>query len=241
MRAALITGASSGIGLGLARMLVEENYCLTLIARRSAKLDEAAESLGASREKLMLLSGDVTDEEFVCSALKSHRARFARLDVLVNSAGAGFGEPIERLSTKRLDAQINLNVRALALVYREAANMLKLSGAEHGRAVVMNLASILGKQGAAGFSAYSATKFAVVGFTQAMNRELGPFGVKSTALCPALVDTPMTDFIKDRIPPEGMIQVSDIAEAGRLLLRLSPNCLLPELMFTTRKGGYEYA
>lgn len=236
MRAALITGASSGIGLALARMLVEEGHAVTLVARDVAKLEAAASSLAAGAERVAIVSGDLADEDVIRKALACHHGRFGRLDVLVNSAGVGFGGPIQALSTRKLDLQLSLNVRTLALMYRECAPLLTASGGEHGAAVVMNLASIAGKQGAAGFAAYSATKAAIVGFTQAMNRELGASGVKSTALCPAFVDTPMTDFVKGQVPPERMIRTSDIAEAGRLLLRLSPNCLIPELLFTTRSG-----
>ncbi len=70
-----------------------------------------------------------------------------------------------------------------------------------------------------------------MGFTQAMHKELGGDGIKSTALCPAFVDTPMTDFVKEQVKPEDMIQVSDVAETVRVLLRMSPGCIVPEVQF----------
>ena len=76
--------------------------------------------------------------------------------------------------------------------------MLTAAGAEHRNALVVNTASIAGKQGQSWLSVYSATKFGVVGFTQAMNKELSGLGIKSTALCPGFVDTPMTDFLKEQ-------------------------------------------
>jgi short-subunit dehydrogenase len=90
---------------------------------------------------------------------------------------------------------------------------------------------VSGKSGQAWLSVYSATKAAVIAFTQAMNRELSGEGVHSVALCPGFVDTPMTEFVKQQIPAEQMIQPSDIAEAVRMLLRLSPHCLVPEIVF----------
>ena len=93
------------------------------------------------------------------------------------------------------------------------------------------MASITGKRGEAWLSVYSATKHGVVGFTQAMNKELGDDGIKSTALCPAFVDTPMTDFVKGQIPAEEMIRPEDVAEAVRYLLKLSPGCVIPEMLF----------
>ena len=80
-------------------------------------------------------------------------------------------------------------------------------------------------------SVYAATKAAVVGWTQSMNQELLDDGIKNVALCPAFVDTPMTDFIKSQVAPDKMIQTSDIAEAVRFLLRTSPYCLVPEIVF----------
>jgi NAD(P)-dependent dehydrogenase (short-subunit alcohol dehydrogenase family) len=83
---------------------------------------------------------------------------------------------------------------------------------------------------------YSASKGAGVGWTQAMNKELGAEGVKSVALCPAFVDTPMTEFIREQVPPEQMIRPQDIAEAVRFLLRTSPACVVPEIVFQ-RQGA----
>ncbi|MGZ6672285.1 MAG: SDR family oxidoreductase [Solirubrobacteraceae bacterium] len=96
---------------------------------------------------------------------------------------------------------------------------------------MVNTSSISGKAGEPWLSVYNATKAAVVAFTQAMHKELGGDGIKSTALCPAFVDTPMTDFIKEQVKAEDMIQVSDIAETVRVLLKMSPGCVVPEIQF----------
>src|SRR5436190_24037700 len=135
----------------------------------------------------------------------------------MNNAGLGIAAPIGELSTKRMDLQLATNLRAIPIRYRETIDMLKSAGAEHGNALAINTASIAGKQGEAWLSIYSATKFGVVGFTQSMNRELNALGIKSTALCPAFVDTPMTKFVRDQVPPERMIQTSDLVAAVRML------------------------
>jgi NAD(P)-dependent dehydrogenase (short-subunit alcohol dehydrogenase family) len=70
-----------------------------------------------------------------------------------------------------------------------------------------------------------------------MNKELGPHGIKNCALCPAFVDTPMTDFVKGQVPPESMITTQDIAEMVRGLLKLSPGCVIPEIIFDRPGGG----
>jgi NAD(P)-dependent dehydrogenase (short-subunit alcohol dehydrogenase family) len=124
----------------------------------------------------------------------------------------------------------------VVLFYRECVELLRAAGAEHRAALVVNTASISGKVGEAWLSVYSATKAGVIGFTEAMNKELGHDGIKSCALCPAFVDTPMTDFIKDNVAAQDMIRPQDIAEAVRLLLRVSPACVIPEIIFQ-RPGG----
>ena len=236
-RAAIVTGASSGIGLAIARMLGEEGHAVTLVARRPDKLEGAHAALRGEGLDVHRMPADVGSEDHVARAVAAHRDAYGRLDVLVNNAGVGIGAPIGELSTKRMDIQLNTNLRALALFYREALPMLTAAGAEHRNALVINSASIAGKLGQAWLSIYSATKFGVIGFTQAMNAELGGLGIKSTALCPAWVDTPMTDFVKGHVPAAEMIQTADIVAAVRMLLSLSPGCVVPEIVFQAPGGA----
>ena len=230
-RAAIVTGASSGIGLAVARMLGERGHAVTLVARRAEKLEAAYEQLRADGLEVGRVAADVGDEADVVRAVAAHRDAYGRLDVLVNNAGVGIGAPIGELSTKQLDVQLATNLRAIPLFYRESLAMLTAAGAEHRGALVVNTASIAGKQGQPWLSVYSATKFGVVGFTQAMNKELSALGIKSTALCPGFVDTPMTDFLKGKVAPEEMIRTSDVVAAVAMLLSLSPGCLIPEVVF----------
>jgi NAD(P)-dependent dehydrogenase (short-subunit alcohol dehydrogenase family) len=230
-RAAIVTGGSSGIGLAIARVLGEEGHALTVAARRPEKLEQAAAGLREEGFEVNAVSGNLGDEAVVQEVVRSHRERYGRLDVLVNNAGVGIGEPVSELTTKKVDIQLATNVRSLLLFYRECTELLRAAGAEHRRALVVNTASIAGKSGQPWLSVYSATKAAVVGFTQAMHKELGTQGIKNTALCPAYVDTPMTEFVREQVKPEDMIQVSDIAETVRVLLKMSPGCVVPEIQF----------
>ena len=127
--------------------------------------------------------------------------------------------------------QLAVNLRSVILFYREAAELLRAAGAEHRNALVVNTSSISGKSGEPWLSVYSATKAAVVGFTESMNKELGSDGIKSCALCPAFVDTPMTEFVKQNVAADSMIRATDVSEAVRMLLRLSPACVIPEIIF----------
>ena len=113
---------------------------------------------------------------------------------------------------------------------RESIPMLKQAGGEHGKALCVNTASIAGKFGQPWLAAYSATKHAVVGLSQAAHGELSSDGIQVTAICPGFVATPMTDWV-DGVPKEDMIQPEDIAEAVRFLLRTSRHCVVPEIQF----------
>ncbi len=236
-RAALITGASSGIGLAIAEMLGEEGYALTVAARRPDKLEAAADGLRAKGYEVQHIAGNLGDEETIKGVVAQHEAAYGRLDVLVNNAGVGIGELVGDLTTKKVDIQLNTNLRAIFLFYREAATLLKAAGAEHRNALVVNTSSISGKVGEGWLSVYSATKHGVVGFTQAMNKELAGDGIKSTALCPGFVDTPMTEFVKEHVPAETMITPQDIAESVRYLLKTSAGCVVPEIQFLQPGGG----
>jgi NAD(P)-dependent dehydrogenase (short-subunit alcohol dehydrogenase family) len=230
-RAALLTGASSGIGLAIAHTLGEEGYALTVAARRPEKLTAAADELRAKGYEVEEVAANMADEADIQRVVAAHRERFGRLDVLVNSAGVGIGAAVAEIETKRVDMQLAVNLRAIVLFYRECAEMLRAAGAEHRNALVVNLSSISGKSGQPWLSVYSATKAAVIGWTQAMNKELAADGIKSVALAPGFVDTPMTEFVKESIAAEDMITTQDIAESVRFLLRTSPACVVPEIVF----------
>jgi NAD(P)-dependent dehydrogenase (short-subunit alcohol dehydrogenase family) len=230
-RAALITGASSGIGLAIAKALGEDGYGITVSARRPEKLEAAAEDLRSAGIDVHSVPTNVVNEEEIVALVESHEERFGRLDVLVNNAGVGIGAPLADTAIKALDMQLSVNVRSYVLATREALPMLRKAGAEHGKALIANTASIAGKSGQPWISIYSATKFAVVGLTQATQKEVGHEGIQATALCPALVDTPMTEWARGNVEQEDMIRPEDIAEAIRFLLRTSPNCVVPDIVF----------
>jgi short-subunit dehydrogenase len=230
-RAAIVTGASRGIGRTLAETLGEEGFSLTISARKPDTIERAAEEMREKGFDVQYVAANVADEDAITEIVSRHRDRYGRLDVLVNNAGVGIGAAAAEHRTKFIDMQLGVNIRAIVLFYRECLEMLRAAGAEHHNAMVVNLASIAGKSPQPWLSVYSATKAAVVSYTQAMNKELGAEGVKSVAFCPGFVDTDMTDFVKGSVPAEEMLRTSDIAAALRFLLQVSPACVVPEIIF----------
>src|SRR5438445_11127335 len=210
-RAALVTGGSSGIGLAIARLLRDEGYDLTIVSRQQEKIEAAAAELGAAA-----VAANVADPDDCARAVAEHQARFGRLDVLVNSAGVGIGGLGEDLDLKKLDLQLDINLRGLFLVTQAAIPLLRET-----RGWIVNLASIAGTVPTPGLATYAATKAAVISLTRSLNAELDASGVRAIALCPGFVDTPMAQW--SGIASDEMIRPEDCAEVVRMCLRLRPN------------------
>jgi NAD(P)-dependent dehydrogenase (short-subunit alcohol dehydrogenase family) len=228
-KAALITGGSSGIGLAVARALGEDGYGITISARRPDKLEAAAGELREGGLDVLAVAANVADEDDIKRMISEHRERWGRLDLLMNNAGLGIGGAIADAETKKLDMQLDVNLRAVYLVTREAIPMLKEAGASGG-AMLVNTASIAGKQPQGWLAAYSATKAGVIALTEATAKEIAADGVRCTSICPGFVDTAMTEWIRSQVQQADMIRPEDVAEVVRCLLRLSPACMIPEVM-----------
>ena len=218
MPSALVTGGSSGIGLAIARMLRDEGFELTLASRTAAKIEAAAAELGAHA-----VTADMGKEEDCIRVVAEHKERFGGMDMLVNSAGIGIAGTVESLQTKHVDLQLNINLRGLLLVSREAIPLLKET-----KGWIVNLASIAGTTPTPGLTVYGATKAAVIALTRSQNAELDADGVRAIAICPGFVDTPMAAW--SGIAPDEMIQPEDCAEIVRMCLRLSPRARIPQVV-----------
>lgn len=178
-RRALVTGGASGIGLGVARRLLEFGAAVAV-----ADLPAALARLSpAEAERFMPVAMDVTDDASVAAGVRAAAGRLGGLDTLVNSAGVFRFRALEEISTAEWDRIIDVNLRGTFLVMREAMPHLKAS--RQGR--VVNIASDAGKKGFALLGAYCASKFGVVGLTQAAAAEVAPAGVRVNAVCPGTV------------------------------------------------------
>jgi len=199
-------------------MLREDGYELTIVARRPDKLESAAGELGAAAVAANLADGD----ECV-RVVSAHAERWGGMDVLVNSAGLGVGGSFADQDTKRIDLQLDVNLRSTMLVTRESLPLLRAT-----RGHVVTLASIAGTIPVPGLAVYAATKAALISFTNSLNREEADHGIRATAICPAFVATPMTDWTG--LPPEEMIQVADVVNLVRSVLQLSPRARVPQVV-----------
>ena len=236
-RAALVTGGSGGIGYAIAERLGGSGYSLTISGRREEKLASAVERLAGEGLDVEGVVADLSRPEEAERLVASHRDRWGRMDCLVNNAGIGIGQPISEITDKFLDLQIAVNLKAMVILTRESFGMLQDAGGEHGKGLVVNLASVAGKAYPPWLSIYGATKAAVISFSHSSQKEFGDSGVQVTAICPGFVATDMTEFVQGEIAPEEMIRVEDVGEVVSFLLSTSPNCVVPEIVLNRPGGG----
>ncbi|MCW2516846.1 MAG: Short-chain dehydrogenase [Mycobacterium sp.] len=229
-RSAIVTGASGGIGQAIVVMLHDEGFAVTMVGRDHDKLRGIADGLAKTEgPEVHWLAGSLAEEGFLDDVVASHSSRFGALDILVNNAGVAGSRAVGQLSSDFVDAQFAVNTRAVILLTDKCLPLLRKAVGVHGSAQVVNTASNAGKRGEAFLAAYSASKAAVVGFTEALHDELAGEGIKATAICPGLTDTPMADEARDGGATD-LITPQDVAETIRMTTRLSKACIIPEIV-----------
>jgi 3-oxoacyl-[acyl-carrier protein] reductase len=228
-RSAIVTGGSRGIGLGIAHKLAARRYGLTLVSRSQDQLDVAADQLRGLGVEVMPLATDLASPESAAALIDAHASRFGRLDTLVVNAGTGSVGNLEDLPAYRIDRMIDVNLRASLRLVQAALPLLIKAGESHANAWVVLISSITGKLPPPGYSAYGATKAALISLAKSINVEGNPHGLRAVALCPGYVDTTMTQWIREEVDPGQMLTVSDLAETVDYLLRLSTNAVVSEI------------
>jgi 3-oxoacyl-[acyl-carrier protein] reductase len=228
-RAALVTGASRGIGRAIAKRLAAEGFDLTITARTRAALDALAVDLGQATAHVV--PGDMSSEDDVARVADEHLARFGRLDVLVLNAGTGTVTPIEETSPARFEKQLRVNLHSPFQLIARCLPAMRETAKSNRRlgARIIAIASVTGIASEPGMSVYGASKAALISLCESVNVEASADGVSATSISPGYVDTDMSEWIHDRIAPDTMITVDDIAELTVAMTRLSANAVVPNI------------
>jgi NAD(P)-dependent dehydrogenase (short-subunit alcohol dehydrogenase family) len=217
VKAALVTGASSGIGQAVARALAAEGYGVALAARSADRLEQLAGELDG-----LAVPTDVSDRDQVQKLIERAVERFGRLDAVVTAAGVFRSAPVEELDEAAWDETMDINVKGTYLVARAALPHLRAS-----KGYLITVSSVSGTMGQQGGGAYNTSKWAVRGFTQSFLQEVRGEGVRATAISPGRVATPMLGHHEqdpDLLAPE------DVADAVRWLLSLRPIVQIKDLI-----------
>ena len=194
-RVALVTGATSGIGLAIARLLAMQGQKVFIGARTAANVTETIQQL---REENLDVDGtlvDVRSKEGVHDFVQAAVDRFGTIDVLVNNAGRSGGGVTADIADELWEDVIDTNLNSVFRLTREVLNTGGMREKSRGR--IINIASTAGKQGVVLGAPYSASKHGVVGFTKALGNELAPTGITVNAVCPGYVETPMAHRVRE--------------------------------------------
>lgn len=231
MRVSLVTGGGRGIGRAIARALAGPETLVAVAARTRSQVESTATDLERLGGRALAIEMDVSSEASVAAGMRRLRDATGHLDVLVNNAGVGGGEPVEGSDVARWRRIIDTNLTGMYLVTREAIGLMGGPGR------IVNMSSVLGRFGVAGYTAYCASKHGVIGLTRALALELAPRQITVNALCPGWVETEMAtqgmrqgaaatgqtfDEFRERalraVPINRIIQPEEVAELVRFLV-----------------------
>lgn len=190
-RVAVVTGASSGLGVHMAKALAAQGADLAILARRTERLQEVKKDIEALGVKCLCVTCDVTKEETVAAAAKAVEDEYGKVDILINNAGAGGTIPIEDTTLEDWNKDINVDQTGVFLTTREFGKIMMKKG--YGR--IINIASMYGLVGntALPSAAYHAAKGAVVNFTRATAAEWAKHGINTNCICPGYFATELTE------------------------------------------------
>jgi NADP-dependent 3-hydroxy acid dehydrogenase YdfG len=226
-KVAVIIGASSGIGQAAARLLAAEGVHVVLVARRHERLAVLADELG---EAATVIEADVADLVQVKALFDRVRTRFGGLDLLFNNAGIGISAPFEDSTPEDWKTMIDVNLYGVLNCTREAIALMR------GRpgAMISSVSSVGGRYGVQNWSVYSATKYAVVGFHDALRKELGPDRIRVSVIEPGAVWTEfgqnVSEAMKERREKLDALSAEDVAQALVYAFAQPANVLVEEIL-----------
>ncbi len=232
---ALITGAGSGIGRETALELARRGVSVALAGRRESKLMETAAQIGVEGGDAITLAADVTDPAQVEKLVAETTRAFDGLDILINSAGVGLIKPLETTTAADMDRLLDVNAKGLMLTTQAALRPMIAAG-KGGH--IINISGILGKAAMANASVYCASKYAVTGFSKALQLEVSrKHNIKVSLMYLGGVDSPFWDTIDMKVQRDKMLTVADAAGAIITVLTQPTHLVLGE--FTLQPESHQ--
>jgi NADP-dependent 3-hydroxy acid dehydrogenase YdfG len=232
---AIITGASSGIGEGIARMLAHEGVKVALAARRESELQRVADEIRSGGGTAIAVPANLRDEQHLRNLIEQTQDRLGPIDILVNNAGVARNQPIHELNMKHWDLVMEVNLRAPVWLCRAVLPGMR----ERKRGFIVNIASEAGVFVYPGMGAYCVSKHALRVVTELIQDENQTYGIKAWAICPGMVDTPMGSEMPGG-NLDNYLKVDEVVDVVRLLLKQADNVKMgPEILIRTMRQPFE--
>jgi len=236
---AIVTGASRGLGKGIALRLAKEGADVACIARSAESAQPTVDAIKALGREAIALGVDVSEEDAVDGAVKEIAEAFGSVDILVNNAGINRDGLLARMSSEDWDAVVNTNLKGAFFWSKPVSRLMAKQRA--GR--IVNMSSVIGLMGNAGQANYAASKAGLIGFTKSLAREFASRGITANVICPGFIETDMTDALTDkqredilsRVPLGRMGQVDDVA--GLVAFLAGPDASYITAQVLTVDGG----
>jgi len=235
-KTALVTGASSGIGLGIAIGLAEAGATVAVSARRAQRLQDLVARIESSGGHAIALPGDVSEESFATHVVEETVLRLGRLDILVNSAGVIQNGGVENADTAEWRRVFDINMMAALYTCKAAIPPMKTQG----RGDIINISSTAGRRaGNATFAPYSTSKVAVTSMTEGLRQEVGGYGIRVCNIEPGATTSEVAEGIRDprmrqaiheHVTKDGAMKAEDIATAVLFVVSLPPRTSVSEIL-----------
>ncbi|MCB0355262.1 MAG: SDR family oxidoreductase [Bdellovibrionales bacterium] len=229
VKTAIVTGASRGIGRHVALRLAQTGFQVALLARNQADLSTLAVEIERTPGALapLVIATDISDQGQVQRAAETLRKELSSITLLFNNAGANHPGSVN-LSSAAFEKVIATNLNGVYYLLHELVPRFK----EQRSGFIVNVGSVCSKSAFVGTGAYSASKYGLLGLSEALHRELAADGIKVTTLCPSWVKTEMAAHCP--LPPEQMLDPEDIFQAIQYLMSVGPNVAIKELVIDCR-------
>jgi 3-oxoacyl-[acyl-carrier protein] reductase len=221
---AVVTGASRGIGLAIARRLGGLGAKLSLCARNTDKLQNVADELKNAGVEVIIVAADVSSGDDILSLVEETKQAFGAIDILVNNAGIGYFGPFYEAKESNWDSVLDTNLKSVFLLSKAVTKEM----IERRRGHIVNIASLAGKNAFAGGAIYCASKWGLLGMTECMAEDLRAHGIRVSAICPGTVATDFSPHVgKD---PSKMLQPEDIAHVVESIVTQAPQSFISEVL-----------
>ena len=224
-KVALVTGASRGIGRGIAEGLGREGADVVVLARDETQIQEVARGVREGGVKALALRCDVTSEDETQASARAALDEFGKIDVLINNAGIGKRGKVDEISVQDWDQMFAVNLRGVFLMTRAVVPAMKKNGGGH----IVNISSVAGLVGNAGLSGYNATKFGLMGFSEAIMLELRHDRIKVTTVNPGSTDSYFGSATQGASGRENFLSVDDVTHAVIEVVATAPNSLISQV------------